>query len=527
MIFYLIVSICCQKQNQIKLRTHDEMMKYLYSQNLDFNASKIPSVYYSNISEYYCVGDKFNRCQHVSQNKVTLNHLISETDVNEILLESYASFITFYITKSVDIRLNILCLYEKNVSFIADSAVKSSILFTVDIDQWPDDNETAEETTTESVDEEISNSEDDNLETQTSNSEDNAIYEGSSTGEESLYETATSEEESSATTIDSSSESNEEQGNDGTAKLLSVISTERLRKKIPNFQIDQFNLKQLSLSGVLLGTDFDNDIDFCISNLDLHDSCILEKVNKHGNVIVDNLKTDFTTIVQSENSSQTFFQKIRNLTIDGVNIMTTIHFEENYKFRISNVGTFLDQEYDINYGTVPQAEYLYFITNRRLDLEADYQMPVVQPHYSKSGVFLSSRYPYIQFSQSKIGLWTEEAQLSIDIFMYEGRRLTLSGNFNKMNTTYYEIDDDFKDSNQIYELNDRDLVPIIGSCVSVTVVFFVLYYLTIGRTVRKYNILESDKNIKKIDPNERPTVIPEKLQKKMKKMKKAHLQTYD
>lgn len=448
-IFYLITSACCKNIRQIKLQNHNDMMRYLYKQEYENNSSRRAILYFNEqLEKYYCVGAKFNRCQYISQNKIERGNLINETDVNEKIYENDNLSITFYITKTVEIQLDISLIKNKNITFYADPAVNATILLTMSEREEtpPEENNPGEDT------------------------------ESPPGGEESP----------------------------------SVIQNSE--------DINEILIDHIVFHGISLNTDFKNDANFHILELVLEDSALLERYNTNGNLIIDRLCTDFATIVDSNNATQDFFQSIGNLTIDGANSMTTIHFQDNYKFQISNVGSFLDRAYDVYYGLLPKSDYLYFITSRRLDLEADFQMPVAQPQYNKTGVFLTSNYPYIQFSQSNKGLWTAEAQLSIDLFIYEGRRLTLSGNFGKMNTTYYQIVDDWEDSLNLYELNDRDLFPIIASCVATVIVFITLYYLTVGRTIRKYRKLEESKNLATINPDAKP-VVTERMKKKALKKK--------
>ena len=575
-LFFLIFASC---QKQIFLKTHDDMMRYLHKENQDLNSSKtLRLLAASEGTDYYCIG-RINRCQYVSNNKVYDQKQIIEDQslINQIIGNSQSQKIVFYITRSIEINVNAYELETKHVSFIGDPAVDSTIALisdyipknnTIDDDtnesiiSSTDDftsesitNEPTETSLSDSTNEGINSSDDESFNEgmvssndENSNEEKSSFNDESSNEEKSSFNDESSNEEISSSSDESSNEeislssdvsSNEEVSshddesssaddsiNDSPDEAINNNAYES-----PNEQTDNTALRLLSqhkikstiqignfsIQGVSLDINFNRSYDVYISTLNLQHSTLKQKNQNNGNIMVDTLITDFSTIVNSDKTSSDFFSSIKNLTIDGENTMTTIHYLPNNKFQISNSGTFLEQVYDVFYGSIPEADYVYYITSRRIDFESTYQMPVVQPRYRPSGIFLSSNYPYIQFSQSGNGLWTEEAQSSIKVYMLEGRRLTISGNFNSMNISYYEIDDDWDDKKDLYELNDRELGPIIISCVATLFIFCLLYYLTVGRTSRKYKRLEGE-----YDP---AAPNPPRDKKKKKKKNKTKTQS--
>lgn len=563
-LIFLIFASC---QKQIFLKTHDDMMRYLHKENQDLNSSKtLRLLAASEGTDYYCIG-RINRCQYVSNNKVYDQKQIIEDQIliNQIIGNSQSQKIVFYITRSIEIDVNAYELEKKHVSFIGDPAVDSTIALisdyipknnTIDDDtsesiiSSTDDftsesitNEPTETSLSDSTNEGINTSDDESFnEGMVSSNDENSDEEKSSFNDESSNEEiSSSSDESSNEEISLSSDesSNEEVSShdDESSSADDSINDspdEAINNNAydsPNEQTDNtalrllsqpkikstINIGNLSIQGVSLDINFNRSYDVYISTLNLQHSTLKQKNQNNGNIMVDTLITDFSTIVSSDKTSSDFFSSIKNLTIDGENTMTTIHYLPDNKFQISNTGTFLEQVYDIFYGSIPEADYVYYITSRRIDFESTYQMPVVQPKYRPSGIFLSSNYPYIQFSQSGNGLWTEEAQSSIKVYMLEGRRLTISGNFNSMNISYYEIDDDWDDKKDLYELNDRELGPIVISCVATLFIFCLLYYLTVGRTSRKYKRLEGE-----YDPAE-PN--PPRDKKKKKKKNKTKTQS--
>ncbi|OHT03077.1 hypothetical protein TRFO_29587 [Tritrichomonas foetus] len=196
--------------------------------------------------------------------------------------------------------------------------------------------------------------------------------------------------------------------------------------------------------------------------------------------------TDFTTLVNFENSNIISFAT--NISIDGEHDLTDIIYGPSKSVTLTNSGNSINPDYIPMKATVPPSDYVYFLSNRRLTLEASAQLgsessALIRPTH----ILFKNNYPDIDF----IGIWTVIPKPDLVISIYIGRTLNVAGNYIPSFTVleWKKENDKWADINMKPETLKEKIFISVVSVVALTIVFTILLCVALGNG-KKYKALE-------------------------------------
>lgn len=268
----------------------------------------------------------------------------------------------------------------------------------------------------------------------------------------------------------------------------SVISRITITDPIQEFEVDD-NVTEFMKFSNIHELSFRCSTELLIPLLNISRTAFSNKTVDQRNITVLTLLVDFETYVSNSQTIQNTFLDIANFSIDGGNQLTNVVFLPGLGINISNKADYIDPGFVFTQVTLPVADSIYILSNRRLTLTSSIELRF-STNFRPVDILIRTDYPAIEFD----GTWIPQDP-PIRIYIYEGRQLEFSGKTipkNIPDEVYYF--QKMENDPWVATHNQQNLLKtiIVGflSIFLVTTAFSILFYLTYAKKKRKYTYLE-------------------------------------